>query len=284
MSRRFYLHNSLGEEVALNGESGIRFINPQGLGYSLSPTYADLKYGFYRQTSDESEPQGEVVGDIAFTGAVPYQDYKSFVDWINKGYPLELIYEPNMMKYYRPVKVITLQKGELERAGYLLCPATFSCLSPWYKASPISMRIEPTGGSGSTTRYDCRYPARYQQSRLESSVEVEAGGHMPSAVRVTVTGPLINPAIALRDEATNELYGKMQLNTTLYSGDTLFFSTVISEAVVEINGKDASEYLELSNKSFFRIPLKRRFLLSIIADTSVTSTAFVQIFDYFRSA
>lgn len=270
--------------MPLNGEGGIRFINPQGLGYSLSPTYADLKSGFYKKTYDESEPQGEVVGDIAFTGATPYRIYKGFVDWINKGYPLEVIYEPDAVKYYRSVGVITLQKGELERAGYLLCPATLACLTPWYKASPVSVRIEPSGGSGNTTRYSCRYPTRYQQARLKSSIEVEASGHMPSAVKVTIAGPLVNPIIALYDEATSELYGKMQLSATLDNDNTLYYSSVISEAVIEIDGADASEHLELSNTSYFRIPLNRRCLLSISADTSVATTAFVQIFDYFRSA
>ena len=76
--RKFYLENSIGERKPLNGETGIYFQNPAGLGMVLNPSFADNKRGFFVKTSGDIEPQGEIVGDLVFVrNGDPYENYRN---------------------------------------------------------------------------------------------------------------------------------------------------------------------------------------------------------------
>lgn len=281
--RKFWIKNSLGESYGLNGESGMRLCNPFGFGFRLSPTFGSLNRGFFLITNSQKEPQGQCGGDLYFTGVNPYADYTRFVDWLNKGYDLEFAYQPNDEQYFSSVVIDTFDKTEIGVGGYLEVPIVLNRLTPWYKQNPLSLRLEPSSSSEGSKRYTYRYPYRYQTGRFSSSVEVRAQGHIPSGLIITIAGPLTNPVFTLTDVLTGEEYGRMKLNTTVQGGSSVVFSTLENKASIAIDGEDASKYLNLANENFFQIPLNRTCELSLSADTSVVTTALIQIYDYYRS-
>ncbi|MEG0913709.1 MAG: hypothetical protein RSG53_08890 [Oscillospiraceae bacterium] len=281
--RKFWLKNSLGENYGLNGESGMRLINPFGFGYQLAPTYGALNHGFYAVTNKKKEPQGQCGGDLVFTRANPYADYMVFVDWMNKGYELEFAYQPLDVQFFSSVEIDTFEKTEIGDGGYLTVPVVFNKLTPWYKQNPISMRLEPSSSGGDSKRYTYRYPYRYQTGRFSSSVEVRAQGHIPSGLVIAIAGPLTNPVFTLTDVLSGEEYGRMKLRTTVQSGSIVTFSTIENRSGIDIDGVDASQYLNLANENFFQIPLNKTCELTLSADTNVVTTALIQIYDYYRS-
>lgn len=280
--RKFYIKNSIGVEFPLNGERGVWLTNPFGFGYQKSPTFGDLGRGFFVVTNDLYEPQGQCGGDVVFVGDDPYKDYTDFVNFLNGGYALEVGYQPKDTRYWCAVEIDTVEKTEIGDMGWLTVPVTFNKTTPWYLPSPLSLRLEPAS-EGGVKRYNYRYPYRYQQGRFASSLEVKAQGHMNSSVVITINGPLTNPIIMLKDTATGAEYGSIKLATTVYGGSTLVYSSKPNDAKVTIDGQDAVQYIDVANNNFFQIPLNTTCELSINADTGVTTTAFIQIYDYFRS-
>ena len=144
--RKFYIENEIGSRLPLNGEQGIFLSNPAGLGMTMPSDFADIHNGFFREISKNTEPQSTITGDLVFIGENAYADYRSFVDWCSCSASLHLIYKPyGNTEFYRDVYISYLTKTELTDTRWLTVPASFACLSPWYRAAPtnMSMSIQP---------------------------------------------------------------------------------------------------------------------------------------------
>ena len=121
--RRFWLRNSSGESYGLNGEKKIYSTGWAGLGVALSPSYADLNYGFFVSVNEDDEPQNNITCTLVFTGGSPYADYTQFVNWLAASGTVSLAYDPTgAQTYYRDIKINYLQKGELNSVGWLEAP------------------------------------------------------------------------------------------------------------------------------------------------------------------
>lgn len=278
--RKFALRNSIGEIYPMDGTNGILFLNPQGLGFSSAPTFADNKYGFFADVDNSSEPMNQVVGDIAFIGD-PYGKYQAFVNWLNKGYPLELMYQPKNTQFYRSVEVSDLSKGELELSGILRCTMSFNCLTPWYKPNPIDVNLVPD--EEGIKRYSYSYPYSYAASAATSAVEIVSDGHIDGAIRLSAVGPLVSPVITLTNLGTGEVVGKMALDITVDSGQVLEFSTVPSDSYITVDGEDVIGAVDIMENVFFRLPRNTACSLSMANSGSASLVAQIKVYDYYRS-
>lgn len=288
--RKFYLENEAGQRLSLNGENGIVLSNPAGLGMTMSSNFADIHNGFFREVSKDSEPQSTVTCDLVFTGKNTYADYRVFMDWCGGSTALHLIYKPyGNTEFYRDVYINYLTKTELTDTRWLSVPASFACLSPWYRAAPTSMAMSTELG------YVLKYPFSYSKELIYSSssvgsmaADIPAGGHIPAAFELSYKGAVINPKITLMGSATNAIYGICALNATLGENDTFTVSTLYGKCRVEVKGaegiaKDALNDVDLSHDPFPRIPVNEDCVLLMSADSGITGYATVRVYYYYRS-
>ena len=288
--RKFYIENEIGSRLPLNGEQGIFLSNPAGLGMTMASDFADIHYGFFRDVSGNSEPQSTVTGDLVFIGDNAYADYRSFVDWCNGSEALHLIYMPyGTTEFYRDIHITYLTKTELTDTRWLTVPASFACLSPWYRAAPTSMSMSTESG------YVLKYPYSYSKDLIYSSssagsmaADIPAGGHIPAAFELTYKGAIVNPKISLVGSSSNITYGICALNATLSDNETFTVSTFYGKCRVEItdasgNTTDALNDVDLAYEPFPRIPVNEDCVLLMSADSDIGGRATVRVYYYYRS-
>ena len=176
--RKLYFRNAAGERFGLNGEKGVYATGISGLGFTLTPTYADLGRGFFVPVSDEAEPQGAVPFTVVFTRN-PYQTYQAFVNWLTAAGTVTVVYNPTgTQEYYRDVTINFIQKGELNAVGWLEVPCSFFCNTPWYLPRPTSLTLEATGTDESKSLDDVRigqhvFPCFYVTPAVQGIVTSE---------------------------------------------------------------------------------------------------------------
>lgn len=274
----------------MNGEKGVYVTGLTGLGFSLTPTYADLKRGFFVSVSDEAEPQGAVAFTVVFTKNA-YKTYDVFVNWLTAAGKLTLVYNPTgVQEYYRDVTINSIQKGELSSVGWLEIPCSFSCNTPWYLPLPTYLSLEHSGVDESK-RYDYEYTEAliYGSDSSASLLGTIAGsGHVPGALELAYHGAITNPKIRLVGDISGKTYGICSVTAVLDAADTLLFSTRYEDSYIrKISAEgletDLLDALDLSTTPFFHIPVDEPCTLSIESDASFTGSANLLIFYYYRS-
>lgn len=288
--RKIFLRNAAGETYGLMGENGVYASGLSGLGFTLSPTFADLGRGFFIPVSDESEPQGTVSITVTFTRN-PYPEYRNFVNWISAAGTLTLVYNPTgNQEFYREVVVNFLQKGELTKVGWLEVPCSVYCCTPWYQPSPTTLHLSNTANSV-RKRYSYRYAVDLRYG-LDSSAAlagtIAGAGHIPGAIELTYYGAIINPQIRLTGNLSGKTYGICRIAVVLNSGDTLKLSTRHDNAYAKrINAAgvetDLLDVLDLSTEPFFHIPIDEPCTVSVEADSQFSGDADLTVYYYFRS-
>lgn len=281
--RKFYFENSIGERIDLN-TSPYFFINPQGLGFANAHAVNVIENGFYKNAYTEYQ-RANIVGELVVMGNTKeaYENYRTLVNWLNKGYGLYLIYSPfGTLKYYTDINIDYLQKSEYTMMRYLSCAVSMTTKSPWYIPTPTVLNIEPEA-TGEVTTYDCAYDCTYLSDSVSGAIQVQARGHIPSAIKITAQGALTNPTITLTS-ATGVVIGKMALTGSVDSEDEFLYQSLYLDSGVWINGVDQIANVDLSNNNFFRIPIGQTCTLTISTSDSVqTITAAIFIYDYYRS-
>ena len=257
---------------------------------TMASDFADIHYGFFRDVSGKSEPQSTITGDLVFIGNNAYADYRSFVDWCNGSESLHLIYLPyGTTEFCRDIHISYLTKTELTDTRWLTVPASFACLSPWYRAAPTSMSMSTESG------YVLKYPYSYTSDLIYSSssagsmaADIPAGGHIPAAFELTYKGAIINPKISLVGSSSNITYGICALNATLSDNESFTVSTFYGKCRVEItdasgNTTDALNDVDLAYEPFPRIPVNEDCVLLMSADSDIGGRATVRVYYYYRS-
>lgn len=288
--RKVALQNAEGKRYPLNGERGVYVSSLSGLGFTLSPTYADLTRGFFAAVNGESEPQGTVPFTIYFTRNA-YTAYQSFVDWLAAAGTITLCYNPGGdQEYLRIVDVNFLQKGELNEVGWLEVPCSFYCLTPWYKPYSTSLILDEAGAD-TEKRYDYYYDADLYygvgSSGLLSGV-FRGSGHVPGALELTYYGAISNPKIRLVGNVSGKTFGVCSVSTVLGSSDRLKYSSRYEDSYVKKVSADGTETdlldaLDLRSSPFLHIPVDEPVTLSIEADAVFTGSADLTLFYYYRS-
>ena len=289
--RRFWLRNSSGESYGLNGEKKIYSTGWAGLGVALSPSYADLNYGFFVSVNEDDEPQNNITCTLVFTGGSPYANYTQFVNWLAASGTVSLAYDPTgAQTYYRDIKINYLQKGELNSVGWLEVPVSFYCTTPWYLPTPSELLLEASS-SDESKRYDYEYTDTLiygADSSSSLSGIIYGAGHIPGALVVKYFGAITNPRVRLTGEISGKTYGVCRLATTLSESDILMISTRYENSFVRRVSAGGAETdlldaLDLSATPFFHIPVDEPCTVSIEADSAITGRAELTIYYYYRS-
>ena len=288
--RKLYFQNAAGERFGLNGEKNVYVMSLSGLGFSLSPTFADLERGFFIPVGSESEPQGTPAFTLVFTRN-PYQVYRALVDWLAAADSVTLVYNPTgSQEYYRDIAVNSLQKGELDAVGWLEIPCSFYGKSPWYLPSPAMLDLGEAG-SDESMRYDYVYDnnLRYGvDSSASLSGTIQGAGHVPGSLELTYYGAITNPKIRLVGDISGKTYGLCSITAALDETDTLKYSSRYEDAYVKKLSADGAETdlldaLDLSSTPFFHVPVNEPCTISIEADAAFTGRADLLIYYYYRS-
>lgn len=288
--RKLYLQNAAGDRYGLNGERGAYASNLASLGFTLSPSYADLYRGFYVPVADESEPQNAVPFTLTFTKA-PYASYKTFLDWLAAAGTITLIYNPTgNQEYCRDVNVNFLQKGELNAVGWLEIPCSFYCITPWYLPTPASLVME-SSGEDESKRYDYEYTdeLRYgTDSSASLSGTIAGAGHVPGSLELAYRGAITNPKIRLTGNISGKTYGLCSVTVQLADTDELRYSSRYEESYVKRVAADGTvtdllDAIDLSSTPFFHIPVDEPCTISVEADTTFKGYVDILIYYYFRS-
>jgi hypothetical protein len=288
--RKISLQNAAGERYGLNGDRGAYATGLAGFGFTLTPTYADLKRGFFVPVSDEAEPQSALAFTAVFTTNA-YAAYEAFVSWISAAGTVTVVYNPTgAQEYYRDVTVNFVQKGERNAVGWLEVPLSFFCNTPWYRPSPTSLSLEAAGVDESK-RYDYEYTDSLIYGADSSAGlygDIVGAGHVPGALELTYRGAITNPKIRLTGEVSGKTYGICSVAAVLSDTDSLKLSTRYEDSyIVKISAggieTDLLDVLDLSTTPFFHIPVDEPCTLSIEADAPFTGVADLLIFYYYRS-
>lgn len=287
--RKFYLENAAGERFGLQGEAGVYFTEPAGLGYELDPPFADLGRGFFSPLDEELEPQGSVTGTLKFVPPA-YSHYRALVDWIASAGSLLLIYCPfGSEEFQKAVSVEYLQKGELDKTRLLSSPVSFFGHSPWRR--PVPAEIAMDSGEGQTrARYSGRYPGRYGGDAAGAmSARISAAGHLPGAVLLRYHGAVTGPEIRLTGAVSGEVYGIARLpGASLQTGDTLELCTLWEDSYVrKISASgavtDLLPFLDISQDPFFHLPTDEDAVLTMESDAAFSGSAELLAYYYFRT-
>ena len=291
--RKFYLSTASGERFGLNGERGVWFTDPSGLGISLSPGFANARNGFFAVTLTDDVPQGAIYGTLVFTGASPYEDYQTFVSWaMAAGDGLLLVYAPSQTtEYYRRVMLTSLGKGEIRAPGWLHCEATLQTMTPWYSLSQLGFNLTPDDAAEQTMIYPWVYAPDLIYATDASGTqraEFRASGHLPSALTLTYSGPAVNPSVRLVGARTGAAYGRLALNAVIGEKDRLEYSSRYLDNYVRCVREDGSvedlmASVDLAFEPWLRAPLDEPVTLLMTAGSSLPGDARLRVYDYFWS-
>lgn len=290
MIRKLFLQNAAGKRWGLNGDRGVYAHALAGFGFTLSPNFADLSRGFFVAVSDEAEPQNTLPFTITFTRKC-YETYESLVNWLASAGTITIVYDTTgRQEFWRDVTVNFIQKGEKNEVGWLECPCSFFCKTPWYLPTPTTLDLG-AGGKDNRKRYSYRYnkELRYGQNSVAVlSGTIAGAGHIPGALEVTYHGAIANPKIRLVGNISGKTYGVCSVTATLAGSDTLKFSSRYDNSYVKRIAAGGAETdlldaLDLSSTPFFHIPVDEPCTVSIEADSPFVGAADLLIFYYYRS-
>lgn len=288
--RKLYFQNTVGQRWGLNGDRGVYAHALAGFGFTLSPGFADLGRGFFSSVSNEAEPQNTLPFTITFTKNA-YETYESFIDWLSAAKTITVVYDTvGRQEFWRDVSINFIQKGEKNEVGWLECPCSFFCRTPWYLPTPTTLDLG-TGGHDSRKRYTYHYTKDLRYGQNSSAVlagTISGAGHIPGALEVTYRGAITNPKIRLVGNISGNTYGLCSVSTVLLASDMLKFSSRYEDSYVKRIAAGGAEtdlldVLDLSSTPFFHIPVDEPCTISIESDSLFTGTADLLIFYYYRS-
>ena len=207
--------------------------------------------------------------------------HEAFVDWLNKGSQLTFVYCPyGTEEFYCDIHVESLGKTEIEQGTKLTSTIVAVGQTPWYK--PIAKIVNITPDAVESSTWDLEWDVVWANNNTAGETSVSAGGHLPSAIKAVISGPLYNPEILLLKDGNT--VAKMALDdTTVLAGSVLAYSSLYTGAGVWIDGVSQIPALDLANQNFFRVPLGGEYTLRITSEQSVSITGTVSIYDYYRS-
>ena len=285
--RKFYFQNEKGERKSLNSPNGIMVKNPAGLGFTMKINQADSEDGFFSVTY-RKQASKSIAFDLLFMNG--YKDYKALVTWINSAESLYLVYIPyGAEEYMCSVSVSYMTKTELSSGGVLGVPVSLAVLTPWY--SPVAYRVSMQEQSS----HAMKFPFRYNSSLIYGAniagryaVEIQPNGHIPASISVRHSGQLVNPIIQLVGISSGKTYGKCEIETTITEGQTLEFSSFVTDThlrVVNVDGTvtDLTDSINPAEDPFIRVPLNEPCRLSISSESDISGTVEVSVYYFYRS-
>ncbi|MBQ3276262.1 MAG: hypothetical protein IJH47_04290 [Oscillospiraceae bacterium] len=279
--RKFWIRNNKGVEWALNGEQGVIFALPEGLGARWNILTADLGHGFRAELPTDTVPSDPVAGELNFLPPSAYATYRSFVRFLTASDQLILVYQPyGSEQYLCRGRFEFLQKGELDQTRILNVPASFTPFSPWYSPVDLDLTMQEAGENDLT--YPFTYPFTYPSSTVGSwTVEISPAGDQPASLVFTFTGEAENPVLTLTGADSGVVYGQCSVSGTV-SGLRLS-SQWLDSYIRDGAGNDLLDAVSPGTDPFFRAPVTERCLLRLEADNELSGSASVAVNYFYRS-
>lgn len=267
MIRKFGLLNEYGQSYSLNDIRRGFLSGPSGLGYELGRSYE--LFGSEWVRGEEEISQTALTGTVVFGPGAPYLRAKEFTEYILSSKKLTLTYETDAGLFYKDVDLNKYQKTEIGKDKTLQCKVEMLPLTLWYKPDNLTLRLEADSGEG--LRFPFSLPNRFMNF-TNGRVSLTNDGHVPAPFKVTVNGPISNPAIVLLLEGAEA--ARMEAVTEIESGGSLEYSSKDGDIYLyklSAAGErtDLGESLDISNSNFFKIPVGSA-QLKVEADSSIT--------------
>lgn len=288
--RQFYLENAAGERYDLMGLNGVYLRDPAGLGLSASPSFADLRHGFFVATQTDTRPQDSFTATICFT-ASPYPTYRDFCVWLGKAGDLKLVYNPDGgQSYFRRVTVKSVQKGELTPVGWLEAQISLLYCTPWYLPSPTAFEVEEESDPN-IKRYPYRYSPelRYGSDTAGQLVaDITGAGDAPGALLLRYTGPAVNPVIKLTGAISGTVYGKCEADIELLATDTLEYSSTPTSSHLFKTSADGTvtdllPFIKDLIAPWATVPTDEPCTLTMAGNAPMSGSASVTVYYYYWS-
>ena len=276
--RRFALYDQYGDKTELNGEIGIYWDSPEGLGMKFNAKCNDLHNGFFKETAKSIIPQGSITGQFVLVGhrangaAIDggvYAQYRQLADKIMAAQELYFAYKPYGDTEYRcRVAIESLGKTE-KKNGWLYCPCVLKPMTPWYNTNVIEYESEDMPG-------DVRIPINKAVGHIDAALVVEISGGFGEEYSVSLIG----------SESGKE-YGAVVIEGDLDTDETLVISTKYDDSYVRIrqNGveRDVIDQVEIARNPYFRLPRTEDCILRILSPYGGLFTTSISVYEYYRS-
>lgn len=288
--RAFYLQNAAGDRYDLTGKKGVYVRDPAGLGISASPTFADLRHGFFLPTSSDARPQEAFTGTLVFTRN-PYHVYRQFIGWLSHAGSIVLVYNPDgNQEYFKSLSINFLQKGELSEVGWLEIPFSFFQTTPWYMPVPTLFDVSANSDRKSKS-YNYRYTESLRYGANSAGIlntVLQGSGDDPGAITVRYLGAATNPTLRLVGNVSGKTYGSCAAAITLLPSDTMeYCSSPTNSHLYRISTDgtvtDLLPVIRDLSSCWFQLPIDEPCTLSLEADSYITGKATITVFYYLWS-
>lgn len=284
--RKFWLKDG-GTEYSLQSDK-LFFYAPTGLGISTEREYLSVENGFWI-ASGEKEAQVEIAGTLIFRKD-PYKTYQEIADFIGNATCLELVYCPyGTEKYYLDISIDMMEKSEL-RIGVLEVPVQIHGISPWHTRNQMKIVTEQNV-KNDIKRYGYRYPCRYTLTGTPGKTEFFVSGQFGGRIELKAPGPLTAPVFTVKDKATKEVYGLLDLSSiSIARGETLYYSTLVDNAGIwkmDANEEktDLTDAAELNPgiPLFMVIPSNRTVTAELAAGNASDTSFSLTVYEYWKT-
>lgn len=282
MVREFKLVNEKGQEFSLMDIKNYCLLTePSGLGYSYNREYEQLGNTFI-ETFGKIE-QKQINGTANFSS---YDNFYNFVNFIESSESLKFIYiipfKEGQKKYFKDVKIKSLDKTEIQTNGFISEPIVFDCLSLWYEQTVAIYNMK---AKEDEIRWDFVWDSSFVDYDTRNLQYINTG-HIEAPILIEINGYVKNPKIELYVEG--ELYQTVTFNVEIEEYEKFLYGTKENDFYINRQNTDGTltslfslDVLKFENANVIRLPINKSCELRIKADNEIQN-AQVTILTFYK--
>lgn len=273
MVREFKLINEKGQEFSLMDINEYCLLTePTGLGMRYSTEYEQLGYIFVSNL--RKIEQGSINGMLNFKN---YDNYKKFIDFIEKSETLKLSYkvpfEYGAKQYFKDIQIQEISKTEISPETNIISEnVVFDCLSLWYEAKKAIYTIE---ADTSEIRWDFKWDSKFKDYGVRDLKFIN-NGHIEAPIELEIDGDVLNPKLELYVE--NELYQTVTITNQIAQYQKLKYGTKENDFYIKKVLEDGTEedlfdldVIDFSNDNVIRFPKNKSCTFKLRAENQILS-------------
>ena len=277
MVREFYIENEKGQQFSMMDIENSCFLNsPSGLGYSYNIEYSQIGDNFIQNIRKIT--QGQISGELIFK---KYDNYKSFVDFIESAESLKFVYkipsEDGYREYFKDIDISSVEKSEIEEGNILRVPVNFNCKTLWYEAKDVVITIDPVTNE---LRWNFQWNPLFV-AYDNRNIVFENKGHTEAPFKLELNGEVVDPIISILED--DVVVKQLDLTgLTISQGDKFIYNTKDTEQeIYKISNGARTNLFNFLNPNFINFYKLRKGVstIKLEADAEITSgklTIYVQ--------